>query len=147
MRRAWALIVVAPLLLSGCVAQSGDAIGTPSGTSHSNSATSPGPAVTGSDIPAPSGDAAMPTEPPAPDERIVQGESEFLDAVGTAWHGDVPDAASLVELGQQACEDIRAGQAVTDVSVVKSNDDFRDANNDALRLAALHFLCPDLVTP
>lgn len=138
--------MMAPLVLSGCVAQNGDATGDPSGTSYSEDITPPSSSATGPEAPAPSGDAAIPTEPPAPNENITQGEPEFLDAVGMAWHGEVPDAALLVEWGQRACEDIRSGQAVTDVNVVESNDDFRDANNDSVRLAALHFLCPDLVT-
>ncbi|MGO2748723.1 MAG: DUF732 domain-containing protein [Pseudoclavibacter sp.] len=87
------------------------------------------------------------SEPPGSPIEMVPGESEFLQAVGTAWHGDVPDAQVLLDLGIEACALLRAGTQISDVQVVSEGSEFKDANNDTVRLAALHMLCPDLVSP
>lgn len=107
-------------------------------------------------------DSLPPAAPGGPDEEVAPppeerdaggpgaqsweaGEAQFLEAVGTAWRGDVPDEAIILQIGRRACDQIGAGTEVADVNVVEGNGEERDRNNDVSRLAALHLLCPELV--
>lgn len=92
------------------------------------------------------------TSPVADGERDEQGdqsweagEARFLDAVGTAWRGNVPDDSSVLLLGRRACDQIAAGVQIADVNVVEGSGELRNQNNDMSRLAALHLLCPELI--
>lgn len=146
MRGKWIAGIVLVLCLSGCSAEVAD---------ESQVSSAPGPAATstGQVEPAPPEETAVEQDQenaPAPEGsgspiEAVPGESEFLQAVGTSWNGDVPEAQTLLSLGSQVCTLLREGTPIADIQVVEEGQEFRDANNDAVRLAALHMLCPDLV--
>lgn len=112
--------------------------------------------------PAEESDSIPPADPGAPADEVVPsvpggdsgergeqtyeaGDSQFLDAVGTAWRGDVPDESTVLQIGRNACEQIKSGVQISDVNVVEGNGDVRDQNNDVSRLAALHLLCPESI--
>lgn len=146
MRGKWIAGIVLVLCLSGCSAEVGE-------ESQVSSAPGPSAASTGQVEPAPPEQTALEQDQestPAPESsgaaiEAVPGESEFLQAVGTSWNGDVPEAQTLLSLGSEVCTLLREGTPIADIQVVDEGQEFRDANNDAVRLAALHMLCPDLV--
>ncbi|VXC45183.1 DUF732 domain-containing protein [Pseudoclavibacter sp. 8L] len=146
MRGKWIAGIVLVLCLTGCSAEVGDE--SPVSSAPGSSATSTGLAESAppeeTAIEEDQESAPVPEAPGAPIEA-VPGESEFLQAVGTSWNGDVPEAQTLLSLGSEVCTLLREGTPIAEIQVVDEGQDFRDANNDAVRLAALHMLCPDLV--
>lgn len=145
MRRASGVLVAAVLVLAGCTSQSEDLPAEPYSSDQPGASASVGTVTEAPSVPTPSDDGAVPAEPPSSEEASRAGEPEFLDSVGSAWHGDVPSPDVLLQLGQEVCDQIRSGLPVADVMVLNDTDPFKEPNNDALRLAALHMLCSDLV--
>lgn len=137
MRRMSALALMLVFAITGCDAERVAPQSTSSDTAETG--------ISSSDPAAPADDTGVAAESVAPPAEPSVGEALFLEAVGTAWRGDLPDAGELVRLGQAACGDIRRGAALVDVEVIEGTGEARDRNNDDLRLAALHLLCPELV--
>ncbi len=146
MRGKWIAGIVLLLCLSGCSAEVGDESQASSATGSptpSASQVEPGPPK---ETPVEQDQESTPApEVPGSPIEATPGESEYLQAVGTSWNGDVPEAEQLLALGSEVCVLLGDGTPLADIQVVDEGHEFREANNDAVRFAALHMLCPDLV--
>ena len=128
--------VVAVLALSGCASAGASA----------DVAKSVAPAEVASAEPSAAAiemtDAAAP-EPTASEYGDYTQDEFYVASIASAWRGTVPTDAEFIGAAALACQDLTAGAAAADVTVVSGEGEDAEWNNEHAVQYAVQVYCPE----
>lgn len=125
--------VLVVLALSGCSAASGAAepvVSSPTSTPKVEPA--PITEVT-----------ATPSAEPEADYGEYTQDEFYLESITYTWQGVLPSDDELIGAGLLACEQLTAGTAMPDVTVVQGDSEEAVWNNQQVRTQGMYVYCPE----